>query len=159
VRSIKAGRLDSISVAVGHVYHQRYRDSSQWLETTRVTIFGDSDSTRVTLRKMVTDSTLFTFLTEWLDSTRVTIYDSTVESESFLQSRWWTNPVGLYTKKWSFFASVMLKIGANFLFWLSSRAMLPCKNQVSPTCTEVDLWLCVSLMGRQGTIYWHLIVV
>jgi len=39
-------------------------------------------------------------------------------------SSWWANPVRLHTKKWGFFASVMIKIGGNFLFWLSSCAML-----------------------------------
>jgi len=36
--------------------------------------------------------------------------------------------------------------------------MLPFKVQVFPTCTEVDLRFCISLMGQQGTIYWHLII-
>jgi len=34
---------------------------------------------------------------------------------------------------------MMIKIGASFLFWLSSRAMLYFEDQVSPTCTEVNL--------------------
>jgi len=50
---------------------------------TRVTIFGDSDSTRVTLRKMVTRLES-RFLQN--DSTRVTVNDSRLESESFLQN-------------------------------------------------------------------------
>jgi len=33
----------------------------------------------------------------------------------------------------------MIKIGANFLFWLSSRVMLYPKCEVFITCTEVDL--------------------
>jgi len=36
----------------------------------------------------------------------------------------------------------MIKIGGNFLFCLSSRAMLNFKDQVSPTCIEEDLRLC-----------------
>jgi len=53
---------------------------------------------------------------------------------------WWTNPVRLHT--WNeFFASVMIKIGGNFLFCLSSCAMLHFKDQVSPTCEEGDLRL------------------
>jgi len=42
----------------------------------------------------------------------------------------------------------------NFLFRLAmaSRAMLPLKDQVSPTCTEADLRFCFSLMGQQSTI-------
>jgi len=35
----------------------------------------------------------------------------------------------------------MTKIGGNFLFCLSSRSMLHFKDQMSPTCTEVDLRL------------------
>jgi len=45
-------------------------------------------------------------------------------------------------KEISIFASVMIKIGANFMFCLSSRAMLHFKDQVSPTCIEEDLGLC-----------------
>ena len=45
----------------------------------------------------------------------------------------------LHTKKWSFFRPVMIKIGASFLFWLSSRVILYPKGQVFITCTEVDL--------------------
>jgi len=42
---------------------------------------------------------------------------------------------------------------------MSSRAMLPFKDQVSPICTEVDLRVCFSLRDQQGTTYWHHIVV
>ena len=42
----------------------------------------------------------------------------------------------------SIFASVMIKIGGNFLFCLCSRAMLHFKDQVSPTCMEENLRLC-----------------
>ena len=52
----------------------------------------------------------------------------------------------------------MIKIGANFLFWLSSRSMLHFKDQVLLTCTEVDPRF-VSLRAQQGTINWHLILV
>jgi len=52
---------------------------------TRVTVFGDSDSTRVTLRKMVTR--LESRFSQ-NDSTRVTVNKSTLESESFLQNLW-----------------------------------------------------------------------
>ena len=98
---------------------------------TRVTIFGDSDSTRITLRKMVTR----------LESQSMTRDRVRVIFAKSLSS-WWTNPVGLHTKKWAFFASVMIKIGENFLFCLSSRAMLHFKDQVSPTCLEGDLRHC-----------------
>ena len=62
--------------------------------------------TRVTLRKMVAR----------LES-RFSQNDST-RFESQLMSRF------IYTQKMSVFASAMIKIGANFLFWLFSRAML-----------------------------------
>jgi len=47
----------------------------------------------------------------------------------------------------------------NFLFCLSSCAMLHFKDQVSPTCIEGDLRLCFLIGVSRGTIYWHLIVV
>jgi len=52
-------------------------------DSTRVTIFGDPDSTRVTLRKMVTR--LESRFSQ-NDSTRVAINDSRLESELFLQN-------------------------------------------------------------------------
>jgi len=54
----------------------------------------------------------------------------------------------------------MIKIGTNFLFYLSSRAMLLFEHQHSPTCIDVDLRLCFP-EGSPGhnTVYWHLIVV
>jgi len=102
------------------------------------------------------DSTQVTYFTECLESS----HNQWLESESFLQnlSLWWANTVCLHTNKWAFFALVILNIGANFLFPLSSRAMLPFKVQVSPTITETDLRFCFSIMGQQGTINWHLIV-
>ena len=99
-------------------------------DSTRVTIFCDSKSTRVTLRKI---RTRVTFFTKWLESTRV----RAIFAKS--QSLWSTNPVCLHTMKWSFFGPVMIKIGENFLFWLSSRVMLYPKGQVMITCTKVDL--------------------
>ena len=110
--------------------------------STQVTIFGDSDSTRVTLRKIVTR--LESRFSQ-NDSTTVTVNDSRLESESFLQNLW--VPDGqtqfvLHTKKWSLFASVMIKFEGKFLFCLSSRGMLHFKDQVSPTCIEGDLRLC-----------------
>jgi len=73
-------------------------------------------------------------------------------------SLWWANPIRLHTKKWTFFASVMIKIGGNFLLWLSSCAMLHFKYQVYPTCVEAGLRLCFHSGVSRGTIYWHLIV-
>ena len=72
------------------------------------------------------------------DSTRVRVIFT-----KFLSS-WWTNPVRSHTKKWAFFASVMIKIDRNFLFCLSSRAMLHFKDQVSPTSIEGDLRLALT---------------
>jgi len=126
---------------------------------TRVTIFVESDSTQVTLGTMATG--LESRFSQ-KDSTRVNINDSGRESESFLQNLWlspWsTSPVCLHARKLSFFPSVMIKIGANFLFRLSSRVILYFKYEVFRTITEGDLRPCFSLKGQQGTIYWHIIV-
>ena len=48
-------------------------------------------------------------------------------------SSWCTKQVRLHTKKWGLFALVMIKVGGNFLFCLSSRATLHFKDQGSPT--------------------------
>jgi len=45
-------------------------------------------------------------------------------------------------KEMSIFASVMIKIGENFLFCLSSCAVLHFKDQIFPICKEGDLTLC-----------------
>jgi len=75
---------------------------------------------------------------------------------------WRTNPVRLHTKKWEFFASVMIKIGGNFLFSLSSVSMLHFKDQVSPTYIEGDLRLCfhwgVSRAQYSDTLSWFNVV-
>ena len=102
---------------------------------TRVMIFGDSDSTHVEKNG---DSTRVTFFTEPLESQSVTRVRAIFTK--FLSS-WPTNPVRFQTKKWAFVASVMIKIGGNFLSCLSSRAMLHFKDQISPTCIEGDLRL------------------
>jgi len=105
-------------------------------ESTRVTIFSDSDSTRVTLRKMMTRDMFFL---KWLRSSHnqwLETRDRVIFTKSL--SLWWANPVRFHTKEWALFASVMFEIGASFMFWLSSRAILPFKDQVSPTCTEVE---------------------
>ena len=88
------------------------------------------------------DWTRVKFFTEWFDSSHNQWFETRVRvifTKSL--SSWLTNPVRLYTKEWAFFASVMITISATFLFWLSSRAMLPFKDQMSPTCTEVNLRL------------------
>ena len=53
-----------------------------------------------------------------------------------------THPIRLHTKKWAFFALVMIKICTDFLLCLSSRAILHFEHQVSPSCTALDLRLC-----------------
>ena len=118
------------------------------IDLTRVTIFGCSDSTRVTLRKIVTR---FKSRFSQNDLTRVRI----IFTKSL--SSWWTNPVPLHTKKWALFAWVMIKMGENFLFWLSSRAVLHFKDQVSPTCKEVDLRLCFhwGAAGHNSLIFYR----
>jgi len=85
------------------------------------------------LRKMVTRldaSHVFHRMTR-LESQSVT-RDKVIFTKSL--SSWWTNPVRLHTKKWAFFAWVMIKIGGNFLFCLFTRVVLHFKDQVSPTC-------------------------
>jgi len=108
-------------------------------DSTRVTIIGDSDSTRVTLRKMMTR--LESRFSQ-NDSTRVTINDSRLESESFLKNLRACDRQTQFVciqRKDNFFGPVMIKIGANFLFWLSSRVILYPKGQVFITYTEVDV--------------------
>ena len=100
------------------------------------------DSSRVMLRKIISrldSSHVFHRMTridsshnQWLE-TRVRV----IFAKS--QSLWSTTPVCLHAKKWSFFGPVMIKNGANFLFWLSSCAILYPKGQVFITCAEVDL--------------------
>jgi len=103
--------------------------------------YGTSDSvTRVTLRKMVTrlDSCFSQNASnhnQWVETRVRVIFTISLSS-------WWTNPDRLHTKKWAIFASVMIKIGGNFLFCLSSLAALHFKDQMSPTCKEGDLTLC-----------------
>ena len=134
-------------------------------DATRVTICGDSDSTRVSLRKIVTgldSSHVFHKMTrldsshsQWLETPVTVIFTVSLSS-------WWTNPVRLHAKKWAFCASVMVKIGANFLFCLSSCAMLHFKDQVSPTCVNVDLRLCfhwgISRAQYIDTLSWFNVV-
>jgi len=124
--------------------------------STRATIFGDSSYIEKN-----GEWTRVTFFTEWLDSIRVTINDLRLESESFLQNLWASDEQTQFVctqRNEHFFSSVMFKIGANFLFWLSRHALLYFKDQLSPTYTEADLRL-LSLRGQQGTIPWQLIVV
>jgi len=97
------------------------------------------------------DSTRVTFFIEWLDSTRVTFFIEWLDSShsQWLETRvrviftkslssWLTNPLRVHLKKWAFFASVMIKIGTNFLFCLSSRSMLHFKDQAPQLASGVQ---------------------
>jgi len=103
-----------------------------------------NDSTRLEIRFLVTltrleslwekgwlDSTRVTFFTEWLDSSHNQWLETGVRV-IFAKSQgvWSTNPVCLHTKEWSFFGPVIIKIGANFLFWLLGGVVLYPKGQV-----------------------------
>ena len=128
-------------------------------DATRVTICGNSNSTLVTLRKILTRLESVTFFTEWLDSSHSPWLETRVRVIfTICLSTWWTNLVRLHAKKWAFYASVMTKIGWNFLFCLSSCAMLHFKDHVSPTCVEVDLRHCchwgVSRAQYIDTLLW-----
>ena len=112
-------------------------------DSTRVTIFGDSDSSHVEKNGDSNRVTLsLTFFTEWLVSSHSqwletqshfykislvpdgqTQFVCTQRNEEFLLE-WWS------------------RSGGNFLFCLSGRAILHFKNQVSPICAEGDLRLC-----------------
>jgi len=120
-------------------------------DSTRVTIFGDPDSTQITLRKIVTrlesgfsqnNSTRVTFFTQWLESQSMTRDSSqyyVYKISEFLMDK----PSSFAHKEMrGLFGSVMIKIGRNFLFWLSGCAMLHFKDQVFPTCIVEDLKLC-----------------
>jgi len=109
------------------------------------------------------NSTELTFFTESLDSSHSQWLETWVRvifTKSL--SSWWTNPVRLHTEKWAYFASVIIKIGANILFCLSRCSVLHFKNQVFPTCTEVDLRLCfhwgVSRAQHIDTLSWFNVV-
>jgi len=101
------------------------------------------------------DSTRVTFFTEWLESSQSKWLETRVRvilTKSLSSS--WTNPVGLPTKKWAFFHSVIIKIDANLLFCLSSRSMLYFRHQVSRTSTEGAPETLLSLSGQQGTTHY-----
>jgi len=109
----------------------------------------------------------------WLDSSHVFHRMNRLESQSMTedssQSHFYkiseflmNKPSSFAQKKWAFFASVMIKIGANFLFCLSGHAILHFNEQVSPTCTEEDLTLCfhwgVSRAQYIDTLSWFNVV-
>ena len=78
------------------------------------------------------------------DSTRVTVINRDSNQSHFYKISEFLieKTVRLHTKKFAFFALVMIKIGGNFLFYLFSGAVLHFKDQVSSTCIEEDLRLC-----------------
>jgi len=85
-----------------------------WLESmTRLTIFGNSHSTRVTLRKIVTR---LTFLTESLDSTRVTVYDSCQSHFYKISEFLMENPVRLHTRNEHFLLQWWSRLAEIFCF-------------------------------------------
>jgi len=53
----------------------------------------------------------------------------------------------------SFFPSVMINIGAIFLFWLCLLALLCFYGWSVPPNTELELRLCFSLRDQEGTIH------
>jgi len=56
-------------------------------------------------------------------------------------------------KEFSFFASEVIKIGANFCFDFLDVQCFFFEDQLFPSYAEVDLRLCFSLRGQQGTTY------
>jgi len=130
-----------------------------WLESTarlESRFFGDSDSTQVTLKTTVIQ---IESRSSQIDSTRVAINNSN-ESHFYKTSEPLMDKPSLFAhNEMSSFASVMIKVGANILFWFSSRVMLHFKDQAFPTCTRIDVSLCFSLRGQQRTIYWQIIVI
>jgi len=72
-------------------------------------------------------------------------------------SPWWANTARFHTKKWSFFASVMIviqfcKIGPNFLFCLCSRAMLHFRIKITFSRSNKDFTIYdLSISGTNPT--------
>ena len=91
--------------------------SSDSDSVTRVTVSGDSDSTQVTLRKRVNR----------LESQSMT-RDSSQSFFAKFRSLWWKTQFVCTQRNEHFFVLVMIMIGVNFLFCLSSRAMLPVRD-------------------------------
>jgi len=73
------------------------------VSVTRVTSLGDLDSTRVTLRKMVTWLNSTHILTEWLGLSHKQWLDTRVRVISTKAlNLWWTNPLCLHKNKSAF---------------------------------------------------------
>jgi len=130
------------------IYHLSPSDSlTRVNDSTWVTNFGDSVSTRFTLRTMVTPHESIHFFPKM----------TRLRSESFFQNLWASDGQTLFVctqrnKTNSIFASGMIKIDTNLVCWLSSRAMLHFEDQIFPPCTEVDLRLCFSLRDQKDTV-------
>ena len=101
-----------------------------------------NDSKWVTLRKMVTQLKSFFHRMTRLESQSMT--RDTSQSHFHKISEFLMDKTSSFAHKEMsiFFASVIIKIGGNFLFCLSSRAILHVKDHVSPTYIEGDLRLC-----------------
>ena len=96
------------------------------------------------------------------DSTWVTVNHSSQSYFYKIPEFLMDKPTSVAHKEKRIFAPVMIKIGANFLFRLSSHAMLHFEDQVHPTCTEADLRLFfnwgVSRAQHIGTLSWFNVV-
>jgi len=94
------------------------------------------------------DSTRVIFFAEWLDSSHNQWLDSSHNqwldsSQSHfykISEPLMDKPGYLHTKKWAFVVSVMITIGENFPFWLSSHVMLHFKDQVLPITPKTLLF-------------------
>jgi len=85
----------------------------------RFTIFGDSTQVEWHWETMVTRLESRFYRMTRIESSHNQCVQTWV-SVIFTKSPkiWLTKLVRLHTKKWAFCASVMINIGANFLFWL-----------------------------------------
>jgi len=81
--------------------------------------------------------------------------ESRLDSESFCKiSKHLIDKHSLFAhKEMSFFPSVMINIGAIFLFWLCLLALLCFYGWSVPPNTELELRLCFSLRDQEGTIH------
>jgi len=84
--------------------HQISDSVTRFNDSTRLTIFSDSDSTRVT------------FFTEWLDSSHSHWLETRVRVIFKALSPWWTNPVRLHAKKEHFLLQWWSRLAEIFCF-------------------------------------------
>ena len=134
---------------------------------TRVTIFGDSYWTRVTLWKMVTWTRLESrFKQNYSTSLKSPSMSRELNQIQFciISKRLIDKPSLFARKERSFFASVMFKRGANFLFWLSGRFMLHFKYQVFPEACRglvmpgATAWLNAPL-PNSSIEHWRMVII